>query len=164
MFIYTRESHPGERFPAVHSLADKLAHARAFARDMGMERPMLVDDIDGTLHRAYGGLPNMSFVLDRSARVVYKANWTDARTLDAACEQLVHELRAREGGQRLAPYTVEWAPKRINERAPFMEGLMQNGPTAVHEFMAAIEAVHGKKALREMEAWLVSRGLERREP
>lgn len=118
-----------------------------------------MDDYEGTLHRAYGCLPNMSFLLDRSGRVVYKANWTDPRTIELACEQVLFELDGRAQRHRLTPYTVEWAPQRRSERAPFMDGLLANGPTAVREFMDAIEAVHGRAALREMAKWARERGL-----
>lgn len=140
----------------------KLAHARAFVENAGMRRPMLVDDLEGTLHRAYGCLPNMSFVIDRTGRIVYKANWTDAGSLDLACAQLMVEASARTSGARLAPFEVEWAPKRINERAPFMRGLLENGTTAVHEFVEAVETTHGRPAVRDMEAWMHEQGLTRR--
>lgn len=65
VFVYTREAHPGERFPAHRSPEQKLAHARAFRERCAIERPILVDDLEGTGHRLYGTLPNMTYLLGR---------------------------------------------------------------------------------------------------
>ena len=51
VFVYTREAHPGEHFPAHQTFAKKLAHARAFRREFGITRRILVDDLAGTGHR-----------------------------------------------------------------------------------------------------------------
>jgi hypothetical protein len=48
VFLYIREAHPGEHFPAHRTFAQKLAHARAFRERFGIERPILVDDLVGT--------------------------------------------------------------------------------------------------------------------
>ena len=44
LFLYTREAHPGENFPAHRSMEQKLAHASAFKERFQIERPILVDD------------------------------------------------------------------------------------------------------------------------
>jgi hypothetical protein len=31
--------------------------------EVGIRRPLLVDDLDGAAHRAYGSLPNMTWVI-----------------------------------------------------------------------------------------------------
>lgn len=118
-----------------------------------IRRPMLVDDLEGTVHRAYGALPNMAYVIDRGGRIAYKADWTHAPTLALACEQLLEERRARREGRRLAPCGIQWQPLRVNEREPFMEGLAEIGPRAVDEFIAAIDNVHGPAASRVLDRW-----------
>jgi hypothetical protein len=48
VFLYTREAHPGENYPAHKSFEQKLAHARTFRTELKVERPILVDDLTGT--------------------------------------------------------------------------------------------------------------------
>lgn len=57
---------------------DKLVAAARLRDELGITRPILVDDFEGALHRAYGGLPNMSWVLGRGGVILYKAMWTSA--------------------------------------------------------------------------------------
>jgi len=152
-FVYTREAHPGERWPHHAKFEDKLDHARQMVEKWDIRRPMLVDALEGPVHRAYGLLPNMAYLVNRLGRVVYRANWTDATSVEIACAQVVREKEAKRARQRLAPFTVEWQPQRINERDPFMEGLAENGPKAVDEFIDAIRGVHGDKAVRDLVDW-----------
>ena len=95
--VYAREAHPGENYPHHTSLEQKLAHARTL-RDLEQiqEIPILVDDFAGTMHRAYGLLPNMTYLIDRDGIVVYKSDWGDAQELDGVCASLVRvdEMKA----------------------------------------------------------------------
>lgn len=59
---YTREAHPGEHYPHHGSMADKRHHAQAFRDHCKVRRQILLDDLDGSAHRAYGLLPNMAWV------------------------------------------------------------------------------------------------------
>jgi len=101
---------------------------------------MFVDDIEGTTHRAYGCLPNMVWVIDTRGRISYRADWTDARTVDRAVEQLVWEEEQRRNGATLAPFECDWAPRRVRNRKDFVHGLLDSGPRAFEEFLAAARA------------------------
>jgi len=81
LFLYTREAHPGENYPAHRSFEQKLSHARAFKAEFKIERPILVDDLVGTAHKLYGSLPNMTYLIGRSGRVLFRADWTDPPTI-----------------------------------------------------------------------------------
>lgn len=116
VFLYTREAHPGEHYPHVETLEQKLQHARDMAKRFDIRRPMLVDDLDGPIHRAYGELPNMTYIVGTGGSIIYKAAWTDERTIRIALDQILFEREARRGRTRLAPYYLEWAPQR-GERA-----------------------------------------------
>ena len=153
MFIYSREAHPAERFEAHTSLEQKRAHAQAMAERWGIERRMLVDDLEGTLHRAYGALPNMSWVVDRRGRVVYKANWTDPRTIAFAIDQALWEGERRASGQPLNPYTIEMSVARERDRPAFLAGLLEVGPRAVEEFIEAGRHTWGDGPARPMIEW-----------
>jgi hypothetical protein len=95
--IYTREAHPGENFPHHVSSEQKIFHAKKLRELDAVEIPILVDDIEGSTHKAYGALPNMVYLIDRDGVVVYKSDWTDAHELDEMCESLVRldDMKAR---------------------------------------------------------------------
>jgi len=152
-FLYVREAHPGENRPAHASMEDKVGAARQMIERWHMERPMLVDSFEGDLHRAYGLLPNMTWIIDRRGRVVYKASWTDGRTIRQAAEQLRFEEAHRDEHTPLLPYEVEWRPARPAARVAFLEGLLGNGPRAVREYIEAVEYTLGRSSGRALRDW-----------
>lgn len=95
LFVYVREAHPDTHpeFPAHRSLEQKFRHVRAMQSRHNTPRTILVDTLDGNVHRQYGGLPNMSWILDHAGLVAYKAAWTAANDIRANLEEV---LRFRE--------------------------------------------------------------------
>jgi len=138
VFLYTREAHPGERFPAHRSFAQKLAHARAFRDRFAVERPILVDDLAGTGHRLYGLLPNMTYLIGRGGRVLFRSDWTDAATIEAALVYLEGARAGRREGLRLKPFYAELVGYRWSDQAAFDAGLELAGPQAVADFARAM--------------------------
>jgi hypothetical protein len=137
IFIYTHEAHPGEHYPHLTSMEQKMRHARDLRDRLGVTRPILVDSLDGACHRAYGSMPNMSWIFQRAGVPVYKADWTDADSIEAAIGYLLEVARRRKEGERLAPFRVERLDYRVQDREAFYAGLARNGPKAVKEFRAA---------------------------
>ncbi len=153
VFIYTNEAHPSDAWPHHTSMEQKLRHARAMVARYEIARPMLVDALDGAVHRAYGGLPNMTCVIQRG-RVVYRADWTDEQTLAPVLEQVLWEEAQRKAGKDLAPFWAEWAPQRVRDRPAFLHAMATEvGRRAVEEFIAAIEAKHGPRTAAPLRAW-----------
>ena len=147
IFLYTREAHPGDNKPHHSSMEQKLRYALDFVEMWGIERPMYVDDLDGPVHRAYGTLPNMTWIINRAGHIVYKADWTDKRTVRAAMEQLVAERNLQQASTRLTPYHVYWQPNRENPTVEFVGGLYDvSGERAVKEFIAAHRQTNGEGA------------------
>jgi hypothetical protein len=95
--IYSREAHPGDNYPHHQSFEQKVVHARKM-RDLDKveDIPILLDDIYGSTHLAYGLLPNMVYLIARDGRVVYKSDWTDAHEIDGMCASLMRldEMKA----------------------------------------------------------------------
>ena len=58
VFIYTHEAHPGENYPHLTSMKQKFRHAQALRDIYAVNRPILLDTLDGTCHRAFGSMPN----------------------------------------------------------------------------------------------------------
>ena len=89
--LYVREAHPGGRVGPHADALDKANSARMLGPVMGDRREILIDDIDGTAHRALGAFPNMVYVVDQQGRVVFRGDWTDvdavAAVLDGTADQ-----------------------------------------------------------------------------
>lgn len=154
VFIYNREAHPNDRYPGHDSFETKLAHARAMADALGFERPMLVDDLEGTVHHAYGRLPNMTYIVNAAGTIVYRAAWTDPRTIRGALEQMIFERGERRAKRRITPYYMEWIPQRPNDDVTFVQDLHElGGARPVDEFIAAMEHVDGPSATKRIKEW-----------
>jgi hypothetical protein len=134
-FVYTREAHPGEYLPAHASMQDKLAAAGRLRDEIGIQRPILVDDLEGSFHRAYGLLPNMTWVLARGGTNLYKGMWTSAARIADALTR----LEAQPLDLSHAPFFTEQLELRRRDPAEFTRGLERNGPRAVAEFARAEE-------------------------
>ncbi|MEE9383336.1 MAG: hypothetical protein V3V08_07975 [Nannocystaceae bacterium] len=154
VMIYTREAHPGELHPHHASFADKLANAREMTRRMGFKRTMLVDNYEGASHRAYGQLPNMTYIVGRRGRIVYRASWTDARSIEWMLEQLsFNELNSR-AGRRILPYFMEAELGKVADRKPFLEGLRTYaGMRAIDEYIDAVTQVYGEGTAKPLRKW-----------
>jgi hypothetical protein len=137
IFLYTYEAHPGEIYPHLTSMAQKFRHARDLRDVLGVSRPILVDALDGACHQAYGSMPNMSWIFNRSGVPVYKADWTDSNSVERAVLYFLAISERRQEGERLAPFQVERLDYRVQDRDGFYKGLERNGPKAVTEFREA---------------------------
>jgi hypothetical protein len=137
IFLYTHEAHPGEYYPHLTSMEQKMRHARDLRDVLGVTRPIMLDALDGACHRAYGSMPNMTWIFTRAGIPVYKSDWTDARSVANALEYVVDVAQRRRSGERLAPFRVERLDFRTQDRESFYAGLARNGPKAVREFREA---------------------------
>ena len=106
LFIYTREAHPGEVFPPHASYEQKVRHAAAF-RERGLARPILMDTLDGQVHRLYGGVSNMTWIVDHTGHVAYKASWTDAVDIRGALDETLKIRERRREGGNVSPFYRE---------------------------------------------------------
>jgi len=131
--VYTREAHPAEHRPAHVSFEDKLSAAARLRDEIGISRPILVDDFDGPVHLAYGGLPNMSWVLGRGGLILYKAMWTSADRIG----DFLDRFQAQPLDLVHAPFHTEQLEVRRRDSQEFTRGLQRNGPRAVAEFASA---------------------------
>ncbi len=133
IFVYTREAHTGENYPHLTSFEQKLDHARAFRDLFGIKRPILVDDLEGTIHRQYGLLSNMSFVISGTGQTFYKANWTDVDSIVVALEYMLTSVDKRQNGVKLAPFYSEMLGQRHHDFEKLQEGLVRAGPRGLRD-------------------------------
>jgi hypothetical protein len=133
VFVYTREAHPGENYRHHATLDDKRHHAQAFREHNSIARDILLDDVGGTAHRAYGMLPNMTWIIGRGGVIYYKAAWTDVTDLEAALAATLDAL-ARRGDEPIAPFYAERLSWRVRDTEAFRRQLEIAGPQAVSDF------------------------------
>jgi len=136
VFIYTHEAHPGENYRHHGSMDDKRHHAHAFQTEFNVRRPMLLDDLEGTVHRAYGTLPNMTWIIGPGGLIHYKAAWTDPSDIEDTLRYSLDALERRVK-DRLLPYHSERLKWRGRDDAKFRERLKKNGPQAVTDFYSS---------------------------
>lgn len=137
IFLYTHEAHPGENYLHLTSMEEKFKHARDLRDVIGVTRPILVDALDGACHRAYGSMPNMSWIFSRNGAPVYKGDWTDIASIQNAIDYLLDVTERRRDGGRLAAFHAERLDFRVQDQEGFYKGLERNGPKAVREFREA---------------------------
>src|SRR5690348_233173 len=82
--IYIREAHPtdgwrmssndriGVSFAQPRSTKERVDVAGKCCSTLQMTMPLLVDEIDDRVNRAYSGMPDRLYVIGRDGRVVYK--------------------------------------------------------------------------------------------
>jgi hypothetical protein len=137
IFLYTHEAHPGENYPHLTSMEEKFDHARDLRKKLNVTRRILVDALDGACHRAYGSMPNMTWIFNRAGIPVYKSDWTDAKSVEMAIAYYLDVNERRSAGDRLGPFKVERIDYRNHDREAFFAGLARAGQKAVDEFRAA---------------------------
>ena len=134
VFVYTREAHPGENYPAHRSFEQKMSQAGALKKLLNVARPVLVDDLEGTGHEKYGTLPNMTYLISSTGRVLFRSDWTDPPTIETALDYILAARRQRREGLRMAPFYAELVGYRWSDLAKHHEVLEQAGPQALADW------------------------------
>jgi alkyl hydroperoxide reductase subunit AhpC len=99
--LYTRESHPAENYPPHSSWEQKLAHARDLQRLESVQFPIIVDSLDGEIHKSYGVWPNALFVVHRDGRLILRSNMANHCELRQFLDDLMAADRAVAEGRVL---------------------------------------------------------------
>ncbi len=86
--MYTREAHPGARFPPIEHVEQKIDHARALTK-RGARRSVLVDDVDGALHRRYGGFPNSILIVGTDGVITLRMEWNEPHLVRRHLDRLL---------------------------------------------------------------------------
>lgn len=80
--IYVREPHPGENYGPHRSWEQKLRYARDCRAQDDIRTTLLLDDLEGSVHRLYGSMPKMIYIIDKKGKIAYKAMWTDHEEIE----------------------------------------------------------------------------------
>lgn len=143
--LYAKESHPGERYPHHTSAEQKRTHAGDLRQQEDVQFPILVDSLDGRVHRQLGPWPTSLFVMRRDGLLVYRATIADPTELRGFLTQLVAS-RALDSDPDRVPHVgyaerlIEYEPEeeahfRVYERA---------GPKAFEDYWQAFPALRGR--------------------
>src|SRR6185295_13992553 len=136
LLLYTRESHPAENYRAHESFEQKLSYAHELQRLEDIRLPIIVDYLDGRIHRAYGVWPNALFVIHKDSRLVYRSNMANHRELRQFLEDILAAESAVVAGrvvhlqysERVVAHEADQAThRRVYERA---------GPKAFEDYWA----------------------------
>ena len=118
LFVYTREAHPGEHYPPHQYYEQKMLHARSFRERLGIGRTILVDSLQGRVHRMFGGVSNMSWIVDHTGRVAYRAAWTVADDIERALSEVLTSRMLKREGQPAAVFYREIVGLRPAREGP----------------------------------------------
>lgn len=142
LFVHTREAHPGENYRQHTSMEQKIEHARAYREMCNVERPILVDDLEGTIHHQYGLLPDMCYMIGRRGRVqntiLFKADWTNADALRVMLDYQMSRKAAHDSHVKVGPNYCEFLGFRPRVFDRFPEFLEVSGPTAIADWDQAM--------------------------
>jgi peroxiredoxin len=129
--LYVREAHPGANIPAHRNATEKLQRASELAVRLGERRTVCVDDLEGTAHRALGGLPDMLYLMDQAGVVVYRTKWNDVRVARTVVSDFFRDrlLDGIKSHYRIGP------PWRV------VHALRRAGPDAIVHFLRAYPAL-----------------------
>lgn len=103
VIFYVREAHPGLDIAAHQNLDDKMKRGRQLRDTDGEGREILVDDMDGTAHQAFGSYPNAVFVMNKHGCVVYRSAWNNPGVTRRVLRRLVAGKPVRAEGAFLPP-------------------------------------------------------------
>lgn len=134
IFVYTLEAHPGENFPAHRDIEQKLSHDQSLKDRLGVKRPILVDDLGGTGHQLYCGLANMTCVVAKSGRALFRSDWTDPPTIETALEYIQTVGKQRREDMPIVSLFAELVEYRWSDLAKHHEVLKQAGPQAMEDW------------------------------
>jgi peroxiredoxin len=137
VFVYVREPHPGEAYPHHTSMEQKIAVARELRGTEEVRFPVLVDELDGRVHRAYGARPNPIFVVHRNGRLVYRSGHAECGPLREYLEQLLLWDQAAAAGLPLHNVYTEQVRIMIPDGPLHKKVVQRAGPKAVREMQAS---------------------------
>ena len=127
VILYVREAHPGQDIPMHKNLDDKLNCAQLLRDDDGEKRTIIVDDIDGSAHKAYGSMPNAVFIINKNGCVVFRAGWNNGEATRSALRSLIkgEPIHAKSYFKPSTPSVLMKTLKRAGagSRADFFKSL-----------------------------------------
>jgi len=90
LLVYTREAHPAKlRKKVPRNYPERAALAQQTRKDLKIAFPMLVDEWDDLVHKAYGAMPDAAFLLDPRGTIVARQALARASALEKELRRLL---------------------------------------------------------------------------
>ena len=134
--LYTRESHPAENYGAHRSFEQKLSYARDLQRLEDVRFPIIVDHLDGRIHRAYGVWPNAVFVIHKDGRLIFRSNMANDRELRQFLDDLLAAEKAAAEGEVTHLQYSERVSAHVADRATHRRVYERAGAKAFEDYWA----------------------------
>jgi peroxiredoxin len=143
--VYTRESHPGEHYPHHTTFEQKLAHARDLRRLEDVRVPILVDSLDGAMHRAYGQWSTALFLVHRDGRLVYRTTIAAPDELRLFLERFLPTAHLGSDPER-SPFVryAEWLLDQEPGDGPHYRVYERAGPKAFEDIWRVYPALRDR--------------------
>jgi type I thyroxine 5'-deiodinase len=119
--VYIQEAHPSDLWQLPSNVEDEVIFksprtfdervdvAAACIRDLGIEFPALLDNIEDSTEQAYTGWPDRLYVIDQEGRVAYKSDPGPFGFTPAAMEEALK--RVLEGADTQASLAMTAPPQ-----------------------------------------------------
>ncbi len=135
--LYVREAHPGNKVPSHRNIEDKRALAQRTVNEDGERAELLIDDLNGSAHRMYGGLPNSGYVIDERGTVVARGAWNNPRVVEKALDRI-------KSGESLSGIRSDLIPVSPLTMARVLN---RAGEDALNDVLAALPSLVTKQLL-----------------
>jgi peroxiredoxin len=93
ILVYTREAHPAALKKAPQDYRERAALACKAREDLHLDIPILVDEWDDAVHKAYGAIPEAAFLLDSHGTIQLRQAQAGAASLQ---KELMRLLKLQE--------------------------------------------------------------------
>ena len=104
VLLQVREAHPGAEVDQPHTLREKVQHAQLMRETYDVGWPVLVDDIDGTLHGQLDTEPNSLHIIGADGKILYRALFAGAAGVEnAIAAAAAGEQPNKKSNQSLLP-------------------------------------------------------------
>ena len=104
VLLQVREAHPGAEVDQPYTLRDKVQHAQLMRKTYDVGWPVLVDDVDGTLHLQLDTEPNSLHIIAPDGEILYRALFAGAVGVENAIAAVAAgEQPTKKSSQSLLP-------------------------------------------------------------
>ncbi len=106
--VYTREAHPGENYGQARTPEEKIQYARDFQDLHRVSWPVLVDDLDGTVHRLLDTKQNSVHIVSKDGTILFRALFASDGVIEGALQAVAagEVPRKSQGTARIRPALV----------------------------------------------------------
>ena len=98
LYLYTREPYAGaipgygwsyRNASQPETCVERKQHASTIGEDHEIDIPIMIDTMDGAVHKAYGNMPNSVVIIDREGRIAARKRWNDPMYVELALRDMV---------------------------------------------------------------------------